>query len=119
MNATQTIPLWFFPLYSPTVTLTPVLTLEKRQSRLVRNGSKSPELDSDTPNGASILRYYIAQQQDLYQVNSIVTFFLPYLGSQLWAIVQLVTTGICMAMAVVTLPLHYYLNQDNKKKIKQ
>ncbi len=96
-----------------------VLQLEKQQSRLVRDANASPELEDDT-NGASILKYYIASQEDLYQMNYCLEFAAPHVAARLWTLVQLFTTGVCMLLSVLTLPLHFYLNPDTKRqKVKQ
>ncbi|KAJ3496212.1 hypothetical protein NLG97_g2823 [Lecanicillium saksenae] len=121
-TAQQSFTLWFLPIYSVTVKLTTVLKLEKRQSRLIQDPARSPDIDEDdnSTNGASMLKYYIANQEDLYQMNSTVEFAAPHIGARLWSLVQLLATGVSVVMAVLTLPLHFYLNPDTKRrKIKQ
>lgn len=110
------------PFYRVTVKLVVVLELEKRHSRLVRDGSKSPDVnaDAEVTNGASAPKYYIAMQQDHYQLNYVLEFVLPHLGARLWVLVQSFTTFVCMLMSILTLPLHFYLNPDTKRqKVKQ
>ncbi|KAM3505627.1 hypothetical protein MY10362_002839 [Beauveria mimosiformis] len=121
-TARQSLTVWFFPIYSVTVKLVTVLKLEQQSSRLVRDARTSPELDvdGDTTNGAAILKYYIASQEDLYQMNYCLEFLAPHVAARLWTLVQLFTTGVCMVMSVLTLPLHFYLNPDTKRqKVKQ
>lgn len=122
-TARQSFTIWFFPIYSVTVKLVTVLKLEKQHSRLVHHGKTSPELqdgDGDSVDGASMLKYYIASQEDLYQMNYCLEFLGPHLAARLWTLVQLFTTFVCMILSVLTLPLHFYMNPDNKRqKVKQ
>ncbi|KAJ2971158.1 hypothetical protein NQ176_g7834 [Zarea fungicola] len=114
----QHFTIWFFPIYSVTVKLVTVLKLEKQRSRLAREGTQSPEVDADpdSVNGVSMLRYYIASQEDLYQMNYCLEFGMPHIGARLWTVVQLFVTGVCMVLSVLTLPLHFYLNPDTKRQ---
>ncbi|KAJ6790438.1 hypothetical protein PWT90_03016 [Aphanocladium album] len=117
-TAQQSLTVWFFPIYSVTVKLTTVLKLEKRQSRLISDTARSPELEPEenSVNGACILKYYIANQEDLYQMNYTAEFGAPHLGARLWSLVQLFATAVSVFMAVLTLPLHFYLNPDTKRQ---
>ncbi|TQV92455.1 hypothetical protein V2A60_007145 [Cordyceps javanica] len=116
-TARQSFTIWFFPIYSVTVKLVTVLKLEQQQSRLARDAA-SPELDGDggKTNGASMLKYYIASQEDLYQMNYCLEFAAPHVAARLWTLVQLFTTAVCVVMSVLTLPLHFYLNPDTKRQ---
>ncbi|KAJ4159415.1 uncharacterized protein LMH87_008317 [Akanthomyces muscarius] len=121
-TARQSFTIWFFPIYSVTVKLVTVLKLEKQHSRLVHDGNTSPELeaDGDSTNGASMLKYYIASQEDMYQMNYCLEFLGPHVAARLWTLVQLFTTFVCMILSVLTLPLHFYMNPDTKRqKVKQ
>ncbi len=121
-TARQSFTIWFFPIYSVTVKLVTVLKLEKQHSRLVHDGNTSPELeaDGDSTNGASMLKYYIASQEDMYQMNYCLEFLGPHVAARLWTLVQLFTTFVCMFLSVLTLPLHFYMNPDTKRqKVKQ
>ncbi|EGX89851.1 hypothetical protein CCM_08104 [Cordyceps militaris CM01] len=116
-TARQSFRIWFFPIYAVTVKLVTVLKLEQQQSRLARDVSAELDADAgDTPNGASMLKYYIASQEDLYQMNYCLEFAAPHVAARLWTLVQLFTTAVCVVLSVLTLPLHFYLNPDTKRQ---
>ncbi|KAK4085937.1 flavin-binding monooxygenase-like protein [Purpureocillium lilacinum] len=114
----QTFAIWFIPLYKAPVKLTTVLNLEQHpasETSPSRNGNTASSNSLSGP-GQERLRYFIAHQEDLYQMNDLIQFVCPWLGPLLWFFWQLVSTGLCVAGAVVLLPLYLLLNKGAKAK---
>lgn len=111
--------MWAIPFYSVAVKLVTVLELVKQTSRNARSGAESPELDADDDAGggtSSEPKYYIASQEDLYQMNEALHFIMPGFGRYLWTGWQLVSTVICVLLSLATLPLFLFLNKSKVKK---
>lgn len=99
--------MWFIPFYKAPVKLVTVLRLVQRPT---------PE-DSAATNGDQYrTKYYITSQEDLYQVNDFVNFFLPGLGPLLWSAWQLQSTVVCFVLSLLTMPLFLVLNRPSGKK---
>lgn len=108
----QTFAVWFIPLYKAPVHLVSVLSLTQRpsSSSSTRNSNTSYSEALAGP-GQERSRYYITNQNDLYQVNDFVNFLLPGLGPVLWFLWQLYSTGLCVLGSLVFLPLYMVLNK--------
>ncbi|OAA56196.1 flavin-binding monooxygenase-like protein [Niveomyces insectorum RCEF 264] len=61
-------------------------------------------------------RYYIARQEDHYQINELVKFFTFGFGSTLWTLVQLLVTGFCFA-AVLVVDTSFGLIRGGSKRV--
>ena len=113
----QRFSVWAIPFYSVAVKLVTVLELVKQTSRDAVAGAESPELDADDESGGPpTSRYYIASQEDLYQMNEALQFIMPGFGRRLWTVWQLVSTLICVLLSLITLPLYLFLNKPKVKK---
>ena len=92
LNITQVFKIWFIPFYAATVNLTTVLHLIQgsRTRRTVPNNDK----------------YYIQSQEDLYQVDEFVKFFLPFhIGTTIVAFWHWIATLCCIVGARVFGPV--------------
>ncbi len=113
----QRFSVWAIPFYSVAVKLVTVLEVVKQTSRDARAGAESPELDAEDASGAPAKeRYFIASQEDLYQMNEALHFIMPGFGRQVWTVWQLVSTVICVILSLITLPLFLFLNKGKAKK---
>ncbi|KAK3186674.1 hypothetical protein K4F52_004420 [Lecanicillium sp. MT-2017a] len=113
----QRFSVWAIPFYSVAVKLVTVLELVKQTTRDTRPGAESPELEAeDASGGPAKERYFIASQEDLYQMNEALHFIMPGFGRQVWTIWQLVSTVICVILSLITLPLFLFLNKGKAKK---
>lgn len=57
-------------------------------------------------------KYYIAKQEDLYQLNEVVKFFWPGGDLVLW-IFQVFATGMCILGALVGWPVTLFFERNN------
>lgn len=65
--------------------------------------------------GDAGIRYLISQQEDLYQVNEFIKFVAPFgVGDALWTMWQLVSTSMCVALAIVFLPFAKLFDKQKK-----
>ncbi|KAG6031389.1 hypothetical protein E4U41_007581 [Claviceps citrina] len=113
----QTFAIFFVPLYRARVRLVTVLHLEQRAAwppdetvsheAITEGRPPAPGHDEQQQHK----RYYIARQEDFYQLNDCVEFLIPRLGQHLWAVWQLLSTALCVLGAVLFLPLYYFLNR--------
>ncbi|KAK3708550.1 hypothetical protein LTR37_011445 [Vermiconidia calcicola] len=98
VNISQLFKLWFVPFYRAPVNLTTVLELVKGQ-----------DLNDPKPISRSVnrpARYYIASQNDLYQVDQFVRFFTPLgTGVFLVGLWHWVATLVCVWGAWLLGPL--------------
>lgn len=88
VTLSQVFRIWFIPFHCAPVDLTSVLTLHHNQS------------DN---------KYYIAQQNDLYQTDQFIRFipFLP--GSSLFVLLwQVIATAFCVLGAICLWPLSFF-----------
>ncbi|KAG5952912.1 hypothetical protein E4U53_007607 [Claviceps sorghi] len=117
VNMHQTFDVVFLPLYRARVRLLTVLHLEQRASwsadatvaRAALVESREPAPLSGP--GQERAKYYIARQEDFYQLGDCVQFLLPQGGRYLWGAWQLFVSMLCVVLAVVFLPLYYFLNR--------
>ena len=92
LNITQVFKVWFIPFYAATVNLTTVLQLIQGS----RTRRTVPESD----------KYYIQSQEDLYQVDEFVKFFLPFhIGTTIVAFWHWIATWCCIIGAIVLGPV--------------
>ncbi|KAI9902420.1 hypothetical protein N3K66_001772 [Trichothecium roseum] len=130
----QTFAVWFIPLYKAPVKLVSVLQLTQRSSseqpadasstgRSGGGGSlaEGRESLSSSPGalagpGQERARFYIASQEDLYQVNDCLQFLLPGLGPMLWFGWQVYSTVLCVIGSLLFLPLYLVLNKGARAK---
>jgi hypothetical protein len=92
LNITQVFKIWFIPFYAAHVNLTTVLQLIQGS----RTRRTVPEND----------KYYIQSQEDLYQVDEFVKFFLPFhIGTTIVAFWHWVATMCCIIGARVFGPV--------------
>ncbi|KAI7227887.1 hypothetical protein KC330_g8164 [Hortaea werneckii] len=90
LNITQTFAIWFIPFHRSPVNLTTVL-------QLVRSPSSSQSSSSN--------KYLIKSQNDLYQVDQFVRFFLPWgIGSTLISLWHAWATFFCVVLAWIFAP---------------
>lgn len=80
------------------------------EDKIPNKGSTAPS-ESETGSGPVVqrgdsgIRYLISQQEDMYQVNEFIKFVVPFgVGDSLWTMWQLISTSICVALAIVFLP---------------
>lgn len=111
VNIRQTFSVWFLPFYNAPVRLISVLTLRTvDKSCLPREGDGAPQspvyIDIDPDEGKL---YFIARQQDYYQVNDSLRLIGLRFGAVCWAGLQLFTTGIIIGLGLVYLPFYYWL----------
>jgi hypothetical protein len=102
VSINQTFALWFVPFYKARVHLTTVLKL----SRLTNLGSnenvgrnniiEAREPAALTGPGQERAKYFIASQEDLYQVNELVNFLMPGVAPLLWFAWQVYATLLCV-----------------------
>ena len=107
----QRFALWFVPLYAANVRLvtelklTPVAADELRSyadvaaahAAAASSSSSAPLVNGDAPT----TRYYIARQEDHYQINDVLKFFSMQMGAFLWYLVQLAVALVCVGGAVL------------------
>lgn len=108
----QTFSIFFIPLYRARVRLVTVLDLEQRAS----SSPASTETPEPAP-GQDRVKYYIAAQEDLYQMNDCVQFLVPRVGQHLWSLWQLFSTLLCVLGAVLLLPVYYLVNGCRRAKV--
>ncbi|KAL1847121.1 hypothetical protein VTK73DRAFT_10418 [Phialemonium thermophilum] len=128
----QRFAIWFIPFYAANVRLVTVLTLvpchvgpndlisrpEDQLGPSYQDESSAPRYHQPAARAGGIgapqvdhdihVRYRIAQQEDLYQVNEWLRFVLPGLGPAVWTLWQLFSAVLCFAGALVTFPLVWY-----------
>ena len=96
----QTFALWFVPLYKARVRLVTVIALEQRMSNRVEGDAANGSVDVVDHQP----RWFIASQEDHYQINECLRFVLPIIGPMSCALWQLVSTLVCV-FAVVAVEL--------------
>lgn len=116
----QTFNVWLIPLYKAPVKLVSVLQLTQRaasesdwtvSTSTLTNGVGDRRTAVLAGSGQERPRYYIASQEDLYQVNDCLQFLLPGLGPAMWFCWQLYSGALCVASSLVFLPLYLLLNR--------
>ncbi|KAG5979337.1 hypothetical protein E4U55_005276 [Claviceps digitariae] len=123
VNIHQTFAVFFVPFYKARVRLVTVLHLEQRASwssdstvsRAAITESREPAPLSGP--GQERAKYYIARQEDFYQLGDCIEFLVPRVGQHLWRVWQLFSSLLCVLGAVVFLPLYYFLNGETKAKL--
>jgi len=98
----QTFALWFVPFYKAPVRLVSVLRLTHHQPQ--PSYAQAAAVDHDKG------KYYIASQEDLYQVNDFVNFLMPGVGPALWWLWQVFSALLCIVGSLVFLPLYFIMN---------
>ncbi|EPE09390.1 flavin-binding monooxygenase-like protein [Ophiostoma piceae UAMH 11346] len=109
----QRFALWFVPLYAANVRLVtelklkPITTDELRSYAEVAAAHAAASSSSPSSSAAPLVngdapktRYYIARQEDHYQINDVLKFFSMQLGAFLWYVVQLFATLLSVGGAV-------------------
>jgi len=89
INIHQVFALFFVPFYEADVRLTTKLHL-----RQLKDG-----------------KYYIKSQEDLYQVNDLIKFFVPFVGAGFLWTCQLLATFGCTLGALIFAPFTWYQQQ--------
>ncbi|KAG9259124.1 uncharacterized protein F5Z01DRAFT_642381 [Emericellopsis atlantica] len=100
----QTFALWFVPFYKAPVRLVSVLRLTQRQQPPPPSNAHAAAIDHDKG------KYYIASQEDLYQVNDFINFLMPGFGPALWWLWQVFSALLCVVGSLVFLPLYFVMN---------
>ncbi|GAB0135267.1 hypothetical protein EsDP_00003612 [Epichloe bromicola] len=119
----QTFAIFFIPLYRARVRLVTVLDLEQRASWSPGStvaGAAVTESREPAPlsgPGQERAKYYIAAQEDLYQMNDCVQFLVPRVGHHVWRLWQLFSTFLCVLGAVLLLPVYYLVNGGRTAKV--
>ncbi|KAF2458985.1 hypothetical protein BDY21DRAFT_198397 [Lineolata rhizophorae] len=106
VQLSQVFRIWVVPFYRAPVRLVTVLRLERHKG-----------IASDAVNAvAAPTKYYIAEQNDLYQVNEFVKFVWPGGHVLVW-IWQLWSTLFCLLGALVFWPISVWeqLTDDDKQ----
>lgn len=120
----QVFALWFVPFYKAPVRLVTVLHLKQRaswdSSETVGRGSvtEGREPAALAGLGQERAKYYIASQDDLYQLNDCLQFAMPALGPLILGFWQLFNTILCIFGSVLLFPIFLVLNKDSAKKLK-
>jgi len=77
--------------------------------------SKQP-LSDENPEDEDEAQYYIAKQEDLYQVNEWIKFLVPFdIGTFIISIVQLIATWFCLAGTIAFFPLVWLLTHSGDR----
>ncbi|PKS05578.1 hypothetical protein jhhlp_008096 [Lomentospora prolificans] len=110
VNLRQNFAVWFIPFYNAPVRLVSALTLRAVDKRsLPQESNSSPERRplkvDETTEGDKL--YFIARQQDYYQVNDSLRFISLCFGAAFWAGFQLFATSVCVGLGLVCLPFYY------------
>lgn len=95
---TQIFAVWFIPFYRAKVDLIAVLTLVSQTPSVSyrREGLQYSDVTAERRP-----RYFIAKQEDHYQVNDFINFLLPGLGPMLCTWGQNLATIACVIGALV------------------
>ncbi|KAK5167814.1 uncharacterized protein LTR77_007513 [Saxophila tyrrhenica] len=102
VNLSQLFAIWFIPFHRSPVTLTTVLTLAHGHAL----NTSTPPPKNPTPHSQA--QYFITSQNDLYQVDQFVRFFLPWgLGTTVIAVWHWVATLVCVVGAKVLQPVQW------------
>lgn len=112
----QTVAFWFIPFHKAHVRLLSVFQLDQRTSWSSDETSKGNqgegrELAALAGPGQERAKYFIASQEDLYQMNDCLQYFLPGLGPTLWYMVQLLASCLSVVASLILLPLYLLLNR--------
>ncbi|QPH02577.1 hypothetical protein C2857_006789 [Epichloe festucae Fl1] len=114
----QTFAIFFIPLYRARVRLVTVLDLEQRASSSTTAAAAVTESrEPSAPGQQDRAKYYIAAQEDLYQMNDCVQFLVPRVGQHIWRLWQLFSTLLCVLGAVLLLPVYYLVNGSRTAKV--
>ncbi|KLU84477.1 hypothetical protein MAPG_03519 [Magnaporthiopsis poae ATCC 64411] len=118
----QRFAIWFIPFYSANVRLVTEVHLLRQPPHSAAAASGPPREQEAThgqqeTNGAGDMaavkpRYFIAKQEDHYQVDEYLRFVLPVVGPLAWTAWQLISSLICV---LLTLPL-FVLDRTPKWK---
>lgn len=112
LNLRQTFAIWFIPFYVARVRLVTVLHLEQLDKRTAASnlgsavGGKLITDDQDSKK-----RYYIAEQDDHYQVNEFVKFVAPGIGPLFCTLWQIASTLVCMLGVWTVMPVYAALER--------
>ncbi|KAI9668468.1 MAG: hypothetical protein M1831_001222 [Alyxoria varia] len=99
VNISQVFRIFFVPFYAARVNLTTVLHLIRRDS-IYSDGGRS--------------KYYINCQNDLYQINEIIKFALPFGGPVLVWVWQILAALVCLMAAVACWPVSLWEEHGDK-----
>ncbi|KAK2616505.1 hypothetical protein QQS21_000548 [Conoideocrella luteorostrata] len=122
VNIHQNFSVFFIPFYSIRVRLVTVLHLKQRTSwSSDETVSRSTVTESREPAplsgpGQERAKYFIASQEDFYQMNDCVQFLVPRVGQYFWLVWQLFSTWLCVVGAVLLLPVYYLMNGNKTAK---
>ncbi|EGP83777.1 unnamed protein product [Zymoseptoria tritici ST99CH_3D1] len=104
----QVFAIWFVPFYRVSARLTTILTLVRRKPH--RNPSAVGGHDH-TPN-----KYYISQQEDLYQVSEFMKFVLPWgVGWAIAVVFGVVATAVCVVGAFLGRPVTRWRQRQRRE----
>lgn len=109
----QRFAIWFVPFYSANVKLVCELHLRRQRPtspsvQTIADGQKSQAGGSSSRSSGGggsnarqgPARYYIAKQEDHYQVNEVLRFILPVFGPVIWFIIQQMASLSCILLAL-------------------
>ncbi|SPO04724.1 uncharacterized protein DNG_07409 [Cephalotrichum gorgonifer] len=99
VNLNQIFAVWFIPFYKADVHLVTVLTLTTDGAQA--SSRRRPGLQYSDVAAGKRPKYYITTQEDYYQANDVVNFFLPGLGPFLCRVGQHIGTIACVIGAVI------------------
>ena len=97
-----------------TVTKKPIVEGTKPSSKQTTAAVSEAAAATDPSNG--LVKYYIAAQEDFYQMNDCVQFLTPRFGHIVWTGWQLFSTLLCVIGSVLLLPLYFVLNRSKTAK---
>jgi hypothetical protein len=114
----QRFTLWFVPfeLWQANVKLVTVLKLVPCAVDENKKPIRDPSFDDHSLTSSH--RYFIAGQEDLYQVNEFLKFIAPFGAAFIWSIWQLFATFLCTLGVFVFFPLNFLRDRtiDSVKK---
>jgi len=93
----QIFAIWFVPFYEANVHLTTKLQLQQLSDK----------------------KHYIKLQEDLYQVNDLIKFFVPFGASALVWVFQVLATFVCTLGALIFAPFTWYQQETMDPRVEK